>query len=218
MSYDEFDAQHDEMMDRLYLDFKVQFEDEFILERMERFYKDNTALVEAPIRNLNEAILLFESRHYSPAFIHAIISIEVGIKSVVLKPILYSLTIDKKAGDLLYKQTFRYKSLNDIDGFYYSVLEEITGLNFKNKRRENHLETIWSEWATLQKLRNDVIHQGFPAEITEAENAINMASYVCNEIIPTVLDRFHKHIENEEIHAGSREYVLHRKRLEASKK
>lgn len=213
MSYSEFDALQDEQMNDLYEQFKMQYESEFTFEKIEKFYTTNRDIVKAPLKNLSEALTLFENQYFTPAFTHAIIAIEIGIKSVLIKPILYSLVIDCKAGDLLYSQTFKYKSLQDINVFYYDILEEFTKLDFKKKRRDNSNITIWDEWKKLQKIRNEVFHQGISVEKTEAENAINMASYVLEEIIPTFLDVFYIHIEDCEIKNGSRDYISHRNKL-----
>ncbi|EIC28451.1 hypothetical protein [Methylomicrobium album] len=213
MSYDESDALRDQEITYLYEQFEMQYESEFIYKRIEKFYESNREIVKAPLQNLLDSKTLFENEYYTSAFIHAVISIEVGIKSVILKPILYSLTIDDKAGNLLYTQTFKNKSLGYIDPLYYQILEEITELNFKTKIRDNNQLTIWNEWFELQKLRNDVLHQGISIEKLDAEKAINMASYVCDEIIPYVLDKFLNHIENGVIKDGSREYTLRREKL-----
>ena len=213
MSYDESDALRDQEMAYLYEQFEMQYESEFIYKRIEKFYESNREIVKAPLQNLADSKTLFDNQHYTSAFIHAVISIEVGIKSVVLKPILYSLAIDDNAGHLLYKQTFKQKSLEFIDQFYYQLLENITELNFKNKIRDNSQLTIWKEWIELQNLRNDVLHQGISVEKPNAEKAIDMAYYVCDEIIPCVLDKFLSHIENGVIKDGSREYTLRREKL-----
>jgi hypothetical protein len=213
MSYDESDALRDQAIDYLYEQFEMQYESEFIHRRIEKFYESNREIAQAPLQNLADSKALFENQYYTSAFIHAAISIEVGIKSVILKPIIYSLAIDNNAGHLLYKQTFQYKSLQSIDPFYYQILKQKTGLNFKNKIRDSSQSTIWNEWDKLQKLRNDVLHQGVSVERLDAEKAIDMASYVCDEIIPYVLDKFLNHIENGIIKDGSREYTLCREKL-----
>ena len=212
MSYDESDALYEQAMDSLYEDFKQRYEDEFIVEGVGKFYKINPEVVKASLQNLSESKTLFESQFHTSAFLHAIISIEVGIKLVALKPILYSLAIDNSAGDLLYDQTFKQKSLEYIPKIYYQILEDFTQLNFKTKHRSCAESTIWNEWKELQKLRNKVVHQGISVEQADAEKSINMASYVCEEIIPIVLDRFFYHIENGVIQFGSREHILNRER------
>lgn len=58
-----------------------------------------------------------------------------------------------------------------------------------------------------------MLHQGISVEKPDAAKAINMASYVCDEIIPCVLDKFLNHIENGVIKDGSREYTIRREKL-----
>jgi hypothetical protein len=209
MSYDESDALREEGMAALYEDFKIQHEQEFIFNSIEKFYENNRDIVKVPLQNLSEAKRLFENKYYTSAFIHAAISIEVGIKSVVLKPILYSLAFDSGAGNLLYEQTFKRKSLKVIDSFYYDVLEGITGLDFNTKTRNANKPTIWNEWKNIQTRRNKVMHEGIAVEMDVSKDSIDMACYVCDEIIPTVLDRFHSHIENDSIHDGTRDIAAY---------
>jgi hypothetical protein len=209
MSYTESDALYEEGMDYLYEQFKTQYEDEFIFNKIQKFYENNHEIVKTPIQNLANAKLLFENQYYTPAFIYAVISIEVGIKSIILKPILYSLTIDDNAGLLLYNQTLKLKSLQYVDKFYYEVLEEFTALNFKTKSKDNTTKTIWQEWEVIQKLRNKVMHEGISVEKDDTQNAIDMASYVYDELIPIVLDKFYWHLESDIIKYGNLEHAAY---------
>lgn len=207
MSYDESDAAYEEGMSLLYEEFKQIYQDNFIYERIDSFYKENPNIVKAPIKNLADSRALFEKGFLTAAFLHAVISIEVGIKAVAIKPILYSLTINRNAGDLLYKHTFKQKSLQYIPKFYYQIVKDISGLDFRTIFRGDIESSIWDEWSVLQELRNKVVHQGVSVELIETKNAIDVASYVCNEIIPSILDRFSCHIEECIIQDGSREYM-----------
>lgn len=207
MSYEESDILYEKMMDDLYAEFKEQFEDEFIHERMCKFYKNHRMIAEAAFKNLHESTILFGSKNYSSAFMHAIIAIEVGIKSVIIRPMLYSLAIDNKVGDLLFKYTFKNKSLPQIPKAYYEILKEIMGLDFESIKRQDCKDEIRKEWDSLQEKRNEFVHQGIFLKKEEAENAINMASYVCGEILPSVLDKFYMYIENGEIKDGCREFI-----------
>lgn len=213
MSWDESDAMYEEGMSALYEDFKYQFTNDFIINGIDKFYNDNRDIVKPPIENLNKSRALYNNEFITPAFLHAIISIEVGIKLVALKPILYSLAINYDAGDILYENTFKQKSLQNIPSFYYDIFEKITGLDFKSIRATHSHITVWNEWGELQKIRNSVVHQGFFVEKKYSERAINMATYICEEIIPSILDIFLLHTENGIIEKGSREYIIRRKQL-----
>ena len=94
MSYDETDALYEEGMSLLYADFKRHYEEIFVFERIDQFYRENSKIIKEPLQNLTDSIALFNNKFFTAAFLHAIISIEVGIKVVALKPILYSLAIN----------------------------------------------------------------------------------------------------------------------------
>jgi hypothetical protein len=101
------------------------------------------------------------------------------------------------------------KSLQDVDRFYYDSLEEFTALNFK-KIKINSVKTIWQELLDIQTLRNKILHEGVAVEKCDAQNVIDIASYVYDEIIPIVLDKFYSHLEDNTIKDGTRETALHR--------
>lgn len=76
MSYDKDDADREEGMEFLYREFKQQYEDEFIVDRIQTFYKENTDIVKNSLNNLMNSEILFRNEFYSAALIHAAISIE----------------------------------------------------------------------------------------------------------------------------------------------
>ena len=120
---------------------------------------------------------------------------------------MYSLAFDSNAADLLYQYTFKQKSLSNIPRLYYEILKDITEQDFRVLTRENSQANFWDELNEFQRLRNDVVHQGIAVEKAFAENAINAATFVLDQIIPTILDRFNYHIEDGKIQYGSREYM-----------
>lgn len=207
MSYTESDAMRDEGMDYLYEQFKIEHEGNFIFNGVDRYYKTHPEIVKKPLQNLIDSRVLFEKEFITPAFLHAIISIETGIKSVLLGPILHSLTVNDFACDLLYKSAFKLKSVDEINSIYYKFFHDITGFNLKNTPK-NEVQLIdWKEWKRLYGLRNNVVHDGVSVEKENAESAIKIASNLCEKIIPDVLDIFMCNIENGTIQQGSREYI-----------
>lgn len=69
----------------------------------------------------------------------------------------------------------------------------------------------------LQDLRNKVVHQGVFVESSDTEKAIEVATYVCEEIIPSILDKYLCHIEGGGIKTGSREYMKRNLNLSKNK-
>ena len=217
MSYDELDVEYDDGMSALYAEFTQQYEASFILERVGSFYKKFPEVGLSSFQNFIDSQNLLKNEFITPAFIQAVISIEVGIKSVVLKPILYSLAINDEASNLLYELTFERKSLQAISSFYYNTLEEVSGWSFKDNHRDNVQQSIETELKELQKIRNTILHQGIIVEKEGAQKAIDIASYVFEKIIPTILDKFLCHFDKGVIKNGSSVYAVKMKELKNKK-
>jgi len=217
MSYDELDAEYEEGMSRLYDEFTQQYEENFIFEKVDSFYKQFPEVGLDSFQNFIVSQKLLNNEFITPAFIQAVISIEVGIKSVALKPILYSLAINDNASDLLYELTFKRKSLQSIPDFYYNILEEISGWSFKKNCRNGVRSSIETELKDLQKIRNNVLHQGVIVEKENAQRTIDIASYVFEKIIPTILDKFLYHFDKGVIKQGSSAYIAKTKELKNKK-
>lgn len=187
MSYTFQDAEHEEGLEYLYKEFKQQFEDDFVYEKVFDFYKSNPEISVEPLLNLKEAEKLFEFNHFTASFLHAAISIETGVKIIIFKPILSSLSLDQRATDLLFKDTFRTKSIPQISSFYYQILSDLTKINFKEIKRDRFSKTLWFELQELQKTRNKIIHQGKLVTNEIAEYSISISKFLFEKTIPAIL-------------------------------
>lgn len=203
MSITPQEAEFEAGMEELYKEFKQQYEDEVIFDKIHTFYKDNTEIAKEPYLNLDKSKELFDKKFYTASFIHSIIAVEVVIKVIALKPILYSLSFDSRASELLYNDTFKQKSIPYVPSVYYEILKDLTKINLKEIKRDNSKTKIWNEICNLQTTRNKIIHLGVFVHKDDSEKALDIAIYIFNEIIQKILDTFHYHIENYKICYGS---------------
>ncbi len=217
MSITPQEAEFEQGMEELYKEFKQQYEDEFIYNKIHSFYKDNPNMAKDPIQNFNESKELFSNGYFSASYLHAIIAIEVVIKILALKPILYSLSFDSRASELLYSNTFKQKSIPNIPKLYFEILKDLTGIDLKNIKRKNTKNKLWEEFNILQYLRNDIVHQGISIQKEEVEQAIIIATYIFDEIIPKILNTFHFHLKDNEICYGSLEYLEKMSKIDQKK-
>lgn len=201
------EAEFEQGMDELYKEFKKQYEDEVIFDKIHTFYKDNPEIVKEPYINLDESKELYDKKFYTASFIHSIIAIEVVIKVIALKPILYSLSFDSRASELLYNHTFKQKSIPYIPSVYYEILKDLTQIDLKEIKRDNSKIKIWEEISNLKSMRDRIIHQGVFVQKDDSERALDIAIYIFHDIIPKVLDRFHYHIQDHKICYGSLDYI-----------
>ncbi|MFH1479979.1 MAG: hypothetical protein ABIG67_01810 [Pseudomonadota bacterium] len=212
------EAEFEQGMDELYKEFRRQYEDEYVFEQIHNYYKDNPDIPKATLNYYHEAQSHFSQEYYTTAFLLTTISIEVGIKVIILKPILFSLAFDKTAGELLYDSTFKRKSVPEIPNLYYQILQDIAGFDFKNYVRVGETKTLWEELKKIQKLRNEVIHQAKNVSPKDALQTISIARSIHEEVIPNILDSLHFHIEDERISSGTRKDAELLKKFEKDKR
>ena len=190
------DAEYEIGLDLLYDDFKKNYEPDLIVEKVCIFYEENEKICEIAALNLTESKELMIMKHYSASFLHSIIALEVAIKTVVLKPILFSLSSDSRACQLLFDLTFKRKSIPQIPAQYFEILREISNIDFKNKKRDGESTALYSEIKKLQELRNEVVHQGIFIDSDDARKALDVASHVLDVLIPQVLGSYGYHVSN----------------------
>lgn len=197
------EAEYEQGMEELYREFKQQYEEEYIFEQIHTYYKDNPDIPKSTLNYYRKALSLFSENHHTSAFLLATISIEVSVKVIIMKPILFSLAFNDTAGELLYNYTFKRKSVPEIPNLYYQILQDTTGFDFKKHVRATEQKTLWEELTELQKIRNQVIHQAESISDQEATIAINLARSIHEEVIPSILNRFHFHIKDDRITYGT---------------
>lgn len=200
------EAEYEAGLDELYKEFKQQYEDEYVFEQIHDYYKANSDIAKEPLEFLEKSKLLISYGHYTPGFLLSTISMEVGIKVIILKPVLFSLAFDKTAGELLYDSTFKQKSVPHIPKLYYRILRDYTGFDFNEYILTDSKIKLWDELSDLQKLRNEIIHQAKTVGEKEAEESVKIANGIYREVIPTILDKFQFHLKNDRIEYGSLGY------------
>ncbi|AOW81415.1 hypothetical protein [Vibrio mimicus] len=190
MSYDEHDAAMDDFYDRmseeLYPEHKEQAIDEFVTERMQSYFLKHPHLIEAPIVSYHHANELMQISPRS-ALIMYTTAIELFLKVVLLKPVLYGMVHNESVAELIVATTIgqsgfsRYnKLLNALCLHAANVeLSEINGMNGK---------AILLEAEGVQKIRNKVVHQGYICTVSEMGTAKNIASLILTEVVEPVLN------------------------------
>lgn len=190
MSYDEHDAAMDEFYDRvskeLYPEHKEQAIDEYIEERMHSYYLNNPYLIQPPIDCYNHANELLQISPQS-ALVMYTTAIELFLKSVLLKPVLYGMIHNENIANVIVDSTTkqsgftRYNKLLSILCLHAAdtKLEDIKGMNGK---------PILAEAEEVQDIRNRVIHQGYVASVEEMGKAKNIASLILTQVVEPVLN------------------------------
>jgi len=190
MSYDEHDAAMDEFYDRiseeLYPEHKEQAIDEFIEERMCSYYLENPNIVQAPMDSYHHANELLQVSHRC-ALVMYVTSIELFLKSVLLRPILYGMIHNANIANMIVDSSIGQSGFSRYNKLlsqlcYHAANIELSKIHGMDKK------PILVEAEEVQKIRNQVVHQGYTGSVKEMGKAKNIASLILLEVVEPVLN------------------------------
>jgi hypothetical protein len=133
--------------------------------------------------------------HPSAALVFGATAVEVGLKVVLLKPIVYGLVHDASAAGLITDLAVsqggdKYRDL------LFHILSEFGGADFRNPGRAGSKKSLWEEIQIVQKQRNTVLHRAEIASKEEAEISVAVASVMLEELFPAVVAKLGLHLHD----------------------
>lgn len=199
---DENDIARDEFIGELYSDFARdvlagrdelygQVVEQFATERLQAYYIDNPNIAEPGLSALDEARALLAA-HCSAALVFGVAATEVGLKATLLKPILHGLVHEEPLGALI-AELIPDQRNDKFRNLLFGILNEFAGIDLRSFKRAGHAQTLWEEIASVQGLRNAVVHRGEQVAGAEAERAIDIATFVLNDVFPSVITKVGLH-------------------------
>lgn len=191
MSYNEQDAAFDEMYEQigreLYPDHKAQAISEFTTERLLSFYIEHPRVMCPAVDALQEGKRLNEEKHYSAAVVFFVTAIELLLKATILKPVVHGLIHNEGLSNIVVEHTLGQPGF----GRYVKLLEllffQIAKIDIKSIARVGTKETLLNECATLQNIRNLIIHQGKPCASDSSKKGLDVAVAVFELIVRPLL-------------------------------
>lgn len=164
MSYNEQDAAIDEMYEQigreLYPDHKAQAITEFTAERLRSFYASNPRVMRPAVDALQEGKLLYEAKRYSAAVVFFVIAVELLLKATVLKPVVHGLIHNEGLANIVVQHALGQTGFDRYENLLAQLYSELAGIDLKSIGRVGAKEKLLVECTALQRLRNQVIHQG----------------------------------------------------------
>lgn len=200
MSYDEHDAAMDDFYDRmseeLFPEHKAIAIEQFIEERMQSYFLKNPNVIHPAIESSNHAGELLQVSP-SSALVMYTTAIELYLKAVLLKPVLYGMVHNENIAGLLVNFSIgpsgftRYNKLLTALCIHAAQIDLASIKGMKNK-------SILKEAEEVQFIRNKVVHQGY--RVTEAElgQAKNIANLMLTEVVEPVLNNLELVIASNE--------------------
>lgn len=194
MSMTEDETRYDQWMTELYAEHSKEAIQEFTLERLQSYYLKDPLLGSAPFCSLTESGVLL-AEHPSAALVFAATAVEVGLKVVLLKPIVYGLVHDSSAAGLITDLAVGHGGDKYRDLLFH-ILSEFGGVDVGNFRRASSKKALWEEIRIIQDRRNAVLHRAELASTEEAEQAVAVASVVLEELFPAVVTKLGLHLHD----------------------
>jgi len=188
----EDEARYEQWLADLYAEHSKEANKEFIVERLQSYYLKHPLLASAPFGSLTESRVLL-AKHPSAALVFGSTAVEVGLKVVLLKPIVYGLVHDASAADLITDLAVSHGGDKYRDLLFH-ILAKFGGVDLLEFRRASSEKALWEEIQIVQKRRNTVLHRAELASNEEAEQSVAVASVVLEELFPAVVTNLGLHL------------------------
>lgn len=135
------------------------------------------------VEALQEGKELYKNKHYSASLVFFMISIELLLKVTVLKPVVYGLVHNEAFADIIVKKVLTQTGFNCYENLLETIISTFTNLELKKISRDGSSVALFKECTSLQKIRNNIIHQGKVCTEDDAEKARKVAVAVYEMIV-----------------------------------
>lgn len=193
MSITPEEAAYDEYMSLLYEEHKKKAIEEFTDERFRSYYLDHNLLAKPAFDALTEARNLIGT-NATAGFIFSAIAMEVGLKEMLLKPIVFGLVHADSVASLITDLAVSHSGMDRYRKLLLQVLRERGGVDLDSFKRPNSNKPIWQEITEVQKQRNSILHRAKTASNQEAALALGVALALIETMFPTVVTKIGLHL------------------------
>ncbi|GAB2180611.1 hypothetical protein DLREEDagrD3_08340 [Denitratisoma sp. agr-D3] len=180
------DIAREEWLSNLYEEISTEAISEFNYDRLRSYYVKNPLVAQDAFLTYEEAIEI-RRNHPTAALLLFVVSIEVSLKSALLKPVIYGLVNNEAVADLISDLAVRNNGLDRFNKIMRYVLREYGGIEIQNHKIQGHKDTFLKELKCIQDIRNGVSHRAEWATPEMAELAEDIATEVIYKFVDGVL-------------------------------
>lgn len=167
-------------------EISAQAIEQFTLERMRSYYVSNRLLAVKVIKIYQEAKRLLPISPTASTVLF-VTSIEVGIKVVLLKPVIYGLVHNNSVADLISDLAVKNNGLDRFRPLLGKLLAEYGDIDSDEFAIEGHKKSLWEEISIVQDIRNNIVHRGEVISAESADLAQQVAVMILGHYFPSVL-------------------------------
>ena len=198
MSYDPQDAARDEMYEQigreLYAEHKAQAIGEFTAERLRSFYVANSEVMCPAVDAIQAGKRLSANGYNSAAVVFFVTAVEILLKATLLKPVVHGLVHNEGLANIIVEQSLGQPGFDRYSNLLAQLFSELAGMDIRAIARKETNEKLLVECTSLQKLRNQIIHQGATCEPDRAAHALSVSVAVYELIVHPMLAKLGLHV------------------------
>jgi hypothetical protein len=200
MSDDKHDAAMDDFYDRmseeLFPEHKEIAIEQFIEERMQSYFLKNPNIIHPAIESSNHAGNLLQISP-SSALVMYTTAIELYLKAVLLKPVLYGMVHNENIAGLIVDSSIGQSGFTRYNKLLTALCLHAAQIDLSSiKGMQN--KSILKEAEEVQSVRNKVVHQGYRVTEVELGQAKNIAYLMLTEVVEPVLNNLELVIASNE--------------------
>lgn len=181
---DEF---YDQISKELYPDHKEQAIGEFTDEKLRAYYLQNPDVMRPAVNATQEGNWQLEQKRYSPALVFYVTAIELLLKGTLLRPVLYGLIHNEGLAEIMTKHILGQTGFERYEKLLAELFDNLANIDVRQISREGGQAKLFVECRDLQKIRNNIIHQGAFCTETEAEKSKLVSVAVFEKIVHPML-------------------------------
>ncbi len=192
MSYEE--AAREQYLDDLYEEHRKEAIEEFTSERLSSYYIENKQLAKPAFEALSDARELSALKP-TASLVFAAIAMEVGLKAILLKPIVYGLVHTNSVASLITDLALAHTGMGRYQKLLFHLLRDHGGVDLDTFTRSGSKKTLWVEISEIQTARNAIMHRAEKGSPKMAELSLAVASEIIDHIFPGIVEGmgFHLH-------------------------
>ena len=184
------------LMEELYEKHRDRAIEEFTVERLTSFYEANPMVAQPPCGALAGSKILLAKGHTTAAQVFGAIAVEIGLKSVLLKPVVHGLIYGDSTAEIISDLALRHTRFDFFHRLLAQILQEYGGVDLETYIRAGAAKKLLSEISEVQKCRDRLLHRAETASPVQAEQAIAVAEAILEQLFPTVMKTLGLHLHN----------------------
>ena len=189
--------------------------EDFQAERLQSFYKEHLDLALKPIKLWKESGSVLEQSP-NAALVLATASIEVGLKSIIVQPIISGLVHEESLASFVTEVFIKGAKQDGVLKIVRQVLMKYASKDLQQITLPDHKKPYWTELGEAQELRNRVVHRAEACSKEDAERVIELADHLWNVIFVELIKSLGLHTHDNQTICGEYESTCEAKaRIEA---